>query len=547
MIQKISTAISSARWAVIFSLYFLTAALTLIPYFGIQNDEALFGSGIYPPSGVIYSQAVRGRELPVMLISYLGTPKTWFYMAWFKRWGPSAYSLRLPVVLGGIGLIWLFRSLIRRAAGERAAVIGCALLATDTTFLLTNTFDWGPVALQHLTLTGGVVLLVRFHRNGSIGALAGGFFLFGLGLWDKALFLWTLGGVGVAGLVVYWTEIRRAFSPRNFAIALLAGSLGSLPLLVYNYDTDLATIRGNARLTTSKMAFKAHVLHITLNGSALFGWLSSEDPRLLGTVGKPLEPRTLLERGSVALGAASGKPRIGFLAFAVAAAVMLVPFLWNTPARRPMLFALIFLSVAWIQMAVTKDAGEGVHHTVLLWPFPHFLAAVVFDALATRIRRYGPWIAAAVVAIVCAQDALVTNNFIGETVRHRATTQWTDAIYPLSEDLKHRKPVHVFVMDWGILDSLRLLNRGRLPLHVGSDPLMTAQMTAEDRFAIRQWIASPENLFVGHTEGNEFFTGVSKRLVVAAAESGLRKDLLKTIADSTGRPMFELFRFVPAR
>ena len=31
-----------------------------------------------------------------------------------------------------------------------AATAGCLLLATDTIFLLTNVFDWGPAALAHL-------------------------------------------------------------------------------------------------------------------------------------------------------------------------------------------------------------------------------------------------------------------------------------------------------------------------------------------------------------------------------------------------------------
>ncbi len=479
-------------------------------------------------------------------MSYLGTPKTWFYMAWFKRWGPSAYSLRVPAALAGAGAIWLFRSLLRRTAGDRAAVLGCALLATDTTFLLTNSFDWGPVAIQHLTLIGGVLLLVKFHQTGSISALAGGFFLFGLGLWDKALFLWTLGGLGAAGLAVYGREIRRALSIRNFAIALLAGCLGSFPLLVYNYNMDLATIRSNTQFTTTEMGFKVHVLHKSLNGSALFGWLSSEDPRRLGTTGAPLEPRTPVERASAALASAAGNPRIGFLAFALALALLLFPFLWNTSARRPLLFTLIFLTVTWIQMALTKDAGGGVHHTVLLWPFPHFLAAVGFDAMASRFPRFGPWIASAVVAIVCVQGVLVTNSFLTETVRNRGTTQWTDAIYPLSEDLKHRKAPQVLVMDWGMLDSLRALNRGRLPLQVGSDPLASEHMTEQDRRLIDLWMSSPENVFLGHTEGNEFFPDVPKRLSFAAAQAGLRKDLLRTVSDSTGRPVFEIFRFVPS-
>ena len=36
-------------------------------------------------------------------------------------------------------------------------------------------------------------------------------------------------------------------------------------------------------------------------------------------------------------------------------------------------------------------------------------------------------------------------------------------------------------MDWGILDSLRLLNQGSLKLRVGTEPIARSEWTAEDR------------------------------------------------------------------
>jgi uncharacterized membrane protein len=73
------------------------------------------------------------------------------------------------VLLAGAATIWLFYRLLRRISGNRAAVFGCALLAADSTFLLTNTFDWGPVALQHLLLVGAILLLVVFYQDNRLG------------------------------------------------------------------------------------------------------------------------------------------------------------------------------------------------------------------------------------------------------------------------------------------------------------------------------------------------------------------------------------------
>jgi hypothetical protein len=74
-------------------------------------------------------------------------------------------------------------------------------------YLLTVCFDWGPVALQHLLLVGGLFLLLRFYQTGSQLSLALGFLLWGLAMWDKALAIWMLGAFGVAGLCVFPRQI----------------------------------------------------------------------------------------------------------------------------------------------------------------------------------------------------------------------------------------------------------------------------------------------------------------------------------------------------
>jgi hypothetical protein len=72
-----------------------------------------------------------------------------------------------------------------------------------------------------LLLVAGLVALVQFHRTGGIGALALGWFCLGLGMWDKALFAWTLGGVAVAGGFVFHRELWKRLTWRNAAVASL--------------------------------------------------------------------------------------------------------------------------------------------------------------------------------------------------------------------------------------------------------------------------------------------------------------------------------------
>src|SRR5258706_12199974 len=185
------------------ALLFVGTAMLFMPRLGIYADEALTGNGIYAPGAPWYSWTFGDFELPIMLISYVGALKTWIYSAVFSIWAPGPVSLRLPMVLVGAATILLFFALLDRAAHRRAAWIGTLLLATDTSYLLLETGDYGPIALQLFLKMGAMLLLLRFHRDGKPWALAAGFFLLGLALWDKAVFLWGVFGLTIAPLPVF--------------------------------------------------------------------------------------------------------------------------------------------------------------------------------------------------------------------------------------------------------------------------------------------------------------------------------------------------------
>ena len=60
---------------------------------------------------------------------------------------------------------------------------------------------------------------------------------------------------------------------------------------------------------------------------------------------------------------------------------------------------------------------------------------------------------------------------------------------------------------------------------------------------MRGWVKEPDHIFIGHTEGNEFFEGTGARLTKLAAEMGYRRELMQKIPDSFGRDIFEVYRF----
>jgi 4-amino-4-deoxy-L-arabinose transferase-like glycosyltransferase len=257
---------SFANWfALALCLAFFLQGLVLIPYLGVQNDEALFGMAIYQPLTAEYSARILGHSVPTMIMSYIGALKAWIYAPMFRLWPPSPYSLRIPVLLFGTLTVWLFFLLVRDTVGVRAALAGCALLAFDPIFLLTNTFDWGPVALQHLLLVAGVWLLVGFYQRGGMIHLGAGFFLLGLGLWDKALFVWMLSGLGVATLVVFRRELASRLTWRNAGLAVVCFLAGAWPLVAYNRARPMQTLSANASFSASELDSKLVQMRLTLD------------------------------------------------------------------------------------------------------------------------------------------------------------------------------------------------------------------------------------------------------------------------------------------
>lgn len=520
------------NWVGLFAaIFFFLAGQPFVARLGIQNDEALFATPIFEPRAALYSSHIGSFQIPLMQMSYLGCLKSLIYWPIFRLFGVGAYAVREPALIMGAASVWLFYLLLRRMVGLRAACIGCCLLAADSLYLLTTCFDWGPVALQHLLLVGGVLLLMRFYQTKASVWLAAGFFLLGLALWDKALAMWMLGGLGVAGILVFPRQIYAVTGFRRALISLTALALGALPLVIYNLHTNLATLRDNTRWDTSELSKKARLLAETARGGALLGYFNADDRQ----TPTPKQPAGFLEKISASAARFDGDASSGWMLYAFFAAVLLSPLAgWN--GIRAVAFLLIAMAVAWIQMAANPHTGGSVHHTILLWPWPQAAIAISLAGVSRRMGRFGVPAMAAAVALVCASCLMVTNEYYTKIVRNGGAPTWSSAVFPLAESLQHTGAAHVFCTDWGIFDSLVLLNRNR-------PEVMNGIGTENNPTDLKWALNDPANLFVGHSREAESFVGVNENLVAAAEKLGYRQDAIQTIGDAYGRNIFIIYRF----
>ena len=309
---------------------FVAAGMLFVPRLGIEADEAIVANGIYDHGDPWYSWKIAGAEVPVMLISYLGALKTWFYNGLFLLTPPRPIVLRFPMLVFAAASLWFFFELLDRTIGRRAAWIGTLLLATDTSYLMLNMADYGPVTLQFVLKLAALVLLVRFHQNGNRKDLGWAFFLFGLGMWDKAVFAWVLFGLAAAAIAVFPRDLWKHFSRANIAVASLAMLAGALPLVIYNIARPLETFRSNAHIGQIDFAHKVEILKQTTEGYVLFGFLTAVEPGP-----QPGESKHWYQSLSLAVSGCLGHPRHNVMLWAAIAAVLSLALLWNSPARQP--------------------------------------------------------------------------------------------------------------------------------------------------------------------------------------------------------------------
>lgn len=476
------------------------------------------------------------HDIPLMLMSYLGTLKTWLYHFIFTVWSPGTLPLRLPVVLLGAITVFAMYSLLLRIAGRGTALAASALLATDATYILTTTFDWGPVAIQHLTYVAGLLYLVTGFQRKSPLRFGVAFFCFGLGMWDKALFIWMLSGSALAVVLLFPSELRRAFTRRNVGAAALGFVIGAVPLIIYNIRNPLETFHGNAHFTASGVPIKIEIARRTLEGSGLFGYLVNEE-----SAARPKQPATWLERCSAAIRGAAGQRRSGLLVYALFAALLTAPLWWYR--RRIVLFALVTMMVAWAQMLFTQDTGGSAHHIVLLWPLPHIVIAVALVDAASRLRFASTVVLAAAVGVVCLSNLLVYNQHLYQFICDGPAYVWTDAIGPLSNQVSRWENRHLIVADWGIEYPLRMLHQGRLKTLWTADDVLSHEPNAQDRAAIAQMLSLDGALFITHAPPYEIQNGAAQRLQSLAGELGYQRHLVAAVDDSNGRRVFEVAQF----
>jgi len=476
---------------------------------GIEEDEALFAAPFLRGASSLYEWRWGALRIPVMSMDYLGALKSWLYWPVFQVWHPGVWSMRLPACVLSVVTLLLFVDVARRVAGRRVALAAAVILATDAVFVLINVFDM-TVCLLLLATVGFLWLLQR-------GRLGAAFFMAGLALWYKAIFLFPLAAILLGFAIAYPSTVRRRLTWRNFAIAMAGIAIGCAPLIAFNLARRGATFQASQDLPAAAVSEKLVMLRHTLDGRAFEHYMFRSSP----------DEKIALAGSSMADVVVGWYRESHFGPGSALLPVLLLSLLALPILKRSSLFpALVFSWVAaggaYLAMLFFRDAGAGPHHTVLLDPAPQFIVAASVAALAER-WKVGRSAALLVLCVLVAGSNLWLLSRYWQAARANGfSVYWTDGVEKLANVLRAQS-LPVAPLEWGT--------------HNG------VQIEAGDTLNFAADTSPRENvLYVRHCEGYVLDQTRAALFERSSAAAGLHPTANRVVADRQGHLVYCLFQ-----
>ncbi|HYZ76628.1 MAG TPA: glycosyltransferase family 39 protein [Gaiellaceae bacterium] len=474
--------------------------------------------------------SIAGHPLPLMAHSYIGAVKTIAFVPVAAAFGISPASVRVfTIAVAALSLVFTYlfaRRLFRSAA---VAAVGIVLLATDPSFVFYSRVDFGPSVFMFLFKAIGLWQLVDWWRSGRLRSLVLGAFALGLGVYDKANFLWIVAAVVVAALLLDYRGVRRRLDRRSILWAAGAFALGCLPFLAYNASWPPRTIEPALEGT----------LHVS-GGNPSGGPFTQLGLRVQQLV-RLLDGETLSE---LLTGGHGGAPVLPALALAAAAGIALAFAVPSLRARvRPAMFVVLSGFLVLVASGLTPG-GSYPHHVLLAYPAPHLaLAAVVVEGaeLVHRRVRLAATLAGAAALTASVAVSFTTTTAILSRLRHTGGTgNFSDGIYNLERYLvRHDRDRRLVIVDWGIFQNIVALSDGDLRATEVWDPLNS---NGRVRGKVLEQLDDPAARYVLHAPGATNFPRARSRFFAALRKDGRRARLVHTVTTRLRAPLFEIYR-----
>ena len=506
------------------SVALLAIQLLFLPLAGIDGDESLFAQPFLRGIEPLYSWHFGGIRIPVMSLSYIGALKTWLYWPIFQIWGTGVWSVRLPVCLISLGTMLFFGNAVRSFAGPLTAILAATFLALDPVYIVTNVYDWGPVALLLLSTAAILHWLCRFGATARARYLQLAFFSAGVATWYKTIYVALFVCLLASLVIVYFQEIRSLTTRVSWqtpVAAVVAFASGCSPLIIFNVTHDLATVNAGAALARAPIHEKLVMMLRTLDGRALEHLIFRSSPHEKVTLsGADLPELVAGWYRTTAMGPGSAMPLLLLLC------LLALPFFRRTSFFRPLLCGWIACITFFALMLGFRDAGAGPHHTVLIYPGPQFIVAATMAALAQVFGKSGRLITTAAACLLVFSNLYLVTRYFSEARHNGFSELWTASTHELSRTIQGQNRPVAF-LDWSVGESVQVESGDTFPLAASS---LAGDGTLNENA-----------LYATRCEGYVLDEGRMKTFEARRAQAGLERTAEGSIPDPQGERIYCLF------
>ncbi len=394
--------------------------------------------------------SVLGRPLPLMLMTYIGSIKVLWHILIFFLFGISVETARIGSILLGVPVLIFTYLFVLRIFSQKIAFLAVLLMATSAEFVFYTSRDM-TIVFMLLAKMSALFLYIKYLDTSRALYLVSGSFALGLGLYDKASFLWFIFTLLI--YVILFHRKRIFLIPFRHSFAGFAGFLsGGIIFFIFNIvrlgETfvpmllDFHKTSGGVDNTNflGNLATRIQQWHSLLNGeglSELFTQTRMDSEYLV-----PL-------------------PWLYTAALIIITTMMLLPSFLRF--KRKFFFLLFFFALTMTQTAFTPSSLS-LHHVAIVWPFHVIMFAAATVLVARTIKSVffrTSWLLIPSLAIFLNLASVFA--LYRHIENHGSAGNWSETIYELNDYLtENKKPV--VLMTWGFTNNLIVTSRGYLTM-----------------------------------------------------------------------------------
>ena len=480
-----------------------------------------------------------GKELPLMIVDYVGALNTLALLLYFKIGGIGVITMRLWPITVGAAIILLTYRLGKALFDERIGFMAAALLAVQPSFVF---FARQGIYVTNTTIALMLAIWLIFFKLVATGNISYAWliaFMAGLGLWAKFIMLWPLVAT-VALLALIWpfrdkfdftpapgVDPHSLLTPSAWMPALLAFLAGLSPLILFNLKTEATLKHFMGTLNKSYYGVdNADYLH---NLAARWGQM-----------------RDFLQGDHFWYLGGNFVDVLAYPAFLFGIIILAALLIWQwkhsqsyTQTFRAIAIYAFFVLLL-LQTPLTPTALWYTH----LAMFSPVLALAIAASLGVLFQQVSPRMA--ILSAFIFITLLGGSSLWTDVQYHRALARTggladhSDAVYRLGNELSARNIATPYALDWGFDAPLILVSKGRInPIEIfGYESYEHPDAGFANR--IRPLLLNPNSYFLVHAPDRTNFPGRREALLDAAHALGIKLDTVAVVRERSGAPHTEL-------